>query len=117
MATWEQIKTTDPDAAQDFREVVDQVLRPASGQFAQLLSAMEAVKLLYLDDTSAFRRVLTALGDDDEIPNSGSGLAGAENLTKALLLAEIGPYAAILADNGTDAAKLRRIKFAGINAG
>lgn len=117
MATWEQIVTTDAAAAQDFLEVVDQVLRPASGQFAQLLATLEQVKLLYDDTNSAFRKVLNELDANAEIPATGTGLAGAESLTKALLLAEIAPFATILTDNATDAAKLRRIKFAGINAG
>jgi len=116
MATWAQILAADPDAAQDFIEVVDQVLRPASGQFAQLLATLEAVKLVYDDTGSAFRVVLNNLDADAEIPNSGSGLAGAEALTKTLLLAELAPFGEMLTNYATNAAKLRRIKFAGINA-
>ena len=116
MATWAQILASDPDAAQDFIEVVDQVLRPASGQFAQLLTTLEAVKLVYDDTTSAFRTALNNLDADAEIPNSGSGLAGAEALTKTLLLAELAPFATMLTNYATAEAKLRRIKFAGINA-
>lgn len=116
MATWAQVVAADPAKAQDFLEVVDQVLRPASGALAQLLTQREQVRLLYDDNGSAFKQVLTALDADAAIPNSGSGLAGAEALTKALLLAELAPFGAMLTNYATAEAKLRRIKFAGINA-
>jgi len=117
VATWEEIKAAEPEKAADFLEVLDMALRPGTGQFAQVLSLMFQVKMLYLDTTSAFRQVLNALDVDAPIPNTGSGLAGAEDVTKELILAEITPYNQILLDNDTDADKLRRIKFAGINAG
>ena len=115
MATWAQIVAAEPEKAQQFLDVVTQVVRPNAAAWHEVLRSWEWLYGLYNDAAHPFRVVLNALDDAAQIPNVG-GLAGSTAISKTDLLAELTPIPGQLTEHNSDDDKQRRRRMAGLNA-
>ena len=115
MATRAQIVVAEPEKAQQFLDIVTQVVRPDAAAWHEVLRTWEWLYGLYLDPAHPFRVVLNALDADAQIPNVG-GLAGSTAVSKTDLMAQLTPIPGLLTEHNNDEDKQRRRRLAGINA-
>jgi hypothetical protein len=88
-------------------------LRALSGEFAQQINKIQAIKDYY--DANGLSAILASLDNPDVIPNK-TGLGGAVDMTKDEFSDLVGNLATLLSTYDTQTLRLARVKAAGINA-
>lgn len=88
---------------------MNQLFRPATGEWARLLAELEIIKVAY---QATAQEALALLDATAEIPNT-SGLAGAVSVTKEDLMALLIEFNSLLMAHNTEQDRELYVKLAG----